>query len=1254
MKARFTLKVPGHAKFVLSALVFVLLLTVAFPCAMFAQQYSGTVTGTVTDPSGAAVAGASVVAVSPATGASYDATTSDLGVFSFAQLPIGVYDIHVKSSSFKEYVEKGVEVHTSTVTEANIALQMGSATEVVTVEASDVQVQTTSAVVGEVVSGTQVRELPLNGENFMNLVTLSPGVSTSKDFDGRDKGLTGGSNFSVNGNPYTNNLFLVDGVNNVDMGSGRTILVYPSVDAIAEFKMIRNSYGPEYGQASGAIISINTKTGENQFHGGVFYAGRNDKLNANDWFSNFNGTGKAELRRNDWGYHVSGPILKNKLFFFWNQEWNREIRGQSVARCVPTVAEKGGDFSADVSSALAYLDANPGKNASNVGNATACGATPPATFTQTGAIWSATSTIPAAFQQAGNPFAFNAVDPAGALLAQFYPDPNIAGATGFNGSNNWRSSENQTTNWSEWNIRADYDLTKKNRITFRYTNDSWASPAPNPNLFWGDTVFPSLQSDWSQPSKSVMAKLTTQIGSSLVNDLEFGYGHNAIITSLTPSSATYVSAVNAAIPTAWPASLKQNGAFINGGGAWGGLAPYGSNETMWTIAPYGNHEDLYALQDNVSKVRGNHLFKVGAYYSTNAKVEDNNGGTDQPSFPTNPFNCGTPAPAGCVSGVQTNNPLANFLLPGQVFNSGENSINALDRRIWHDVEWYVGDTWKIRRNITINYGFRWSFYREPYSQTNAQASFSLADWSAARAAAFPSDACNGVVIVPGTDPCGAAVASLSALGIALPLSSGTPGVNRSLVNQNNHDIAPRVGIAWDVRGDGKTAVRIGGGQFFQRELVGIGRTLSQTAPFVINATDPRTFGTAGSLANPAVSPNAAKDTSAVTPNSWQWNLSVERELGHNTALQVGYVGNTGIHLTSMQDLNFINPSNWVAGAFSNGSALNSLRPASNFGTIGDFTRGGHATYHSLQALFRSRLGDYSTFQAAYTYSHSIGDVELDNSSGGLNQEAFTYPGNTAIDKGNTNINRPHIFVANEVFYLPKLANRNGIVRNTIGGWELNSIVSITTGSSLSVFTNGASADSITYTCPPGSTWAACATSTTGTVTVTSPLNSLTGTGFNQNNRPDRGSVNCNASESGRQVLNPNAFTLVGYTLGTIGNAARGSCFGPHNRNFDVQFAKNWIFKEHYRLKFSMDMFNIFNHANFPGSELEAAGFSGSGLHCNDAVGPCGLTVNPMTGVTKDLTNNIVSVQDSGANSNFGRTNRVQPGRELQYTLKFTF
>ena len=1199
----------------LGGLVCVLML--AIPVAMHAQQYSGTLTGTVTDATGATVPGATVTAANVGTGESHSATTSEQGVYTFAQLPVGIYEIHVKGSSFKEYVAKGVEIHTSTTTQLNPKLDVGSASETITVEASDVQVETSQAAVGEVIEGTQVRELPLNGENFMGLVTLSPGVSQANSFNSRDKGLLGGSDFSVNGNPYTNNLFLVDGVNNNDVGSNRTILVYPSTDAIAEFKMVRNSYGPEYGQASGAIISITTKSGENQFHGGFFYAGRNDALDANDWFSNnFANPAqrtKAELRRNDWGYHIGGPVIKNKLFFFWGQEWDREVRGNPVSACVPTAAEQSGDFSQDF-----------------VGGADQCGASQP-------------TTIPVALQAAGNPFKLANIDPSGSLLAQFYPLPNAPLSNGIN----WVESEKVSPAWGEFNARVDYDLTQKHRVTFRWTQDSWKVPGPAPNQFWGDSIFPTVSSDWSQPSKSVMTKLTSQLSSSMVNDVEFGYGHNAIVTTLSPSSASLVAATNAAIPTAWPSSLKQKGAYIDGGGAWGGLNPYGSGpagaQTMWTIAPYGNHEDLYAIQDNISKVRGNHLFKAGVYYSTNAKIEYNNGGNDQPAI--GPGNATVP----------TGNPLANFLLPGlntpldptgagQQFKTTENSVNGLAQVGWHDFEWYIGDTWKFSHNLTFSYGFRWSFYREPFGIDNHWANFSLADWSASEAAANPSDACNGIVIVPGTSPCAAQSALLSSLGVNLPLSNGTPGANRSLVNNNNHNIAPRIGIAWDVRGDGKTAVRLGVGQFYQRELVGIDESLAHNAPFVINASDTRTLETPTPLANPAVSPSAAKDPRAVVPNSWQWNFSVERELARNTSLQVGYVGNSGIHLTSQADINAIPSADWNTSAFLSGNGanasvtnINSLRPADNFGMIGQFARAGHASYHSLQALFRSRIGSRSSFQASYTWSHSIGDVELDNSSGSVNQEAFIDPANTHLDKGNTNVNRPNIFVANEVFDLPKLDHSNAFVQSALGGWELNSIINIQSGASFSVFSNiGGNKDSNSAVNPmqiPGA-----GPCDAANLSNCYQLSSLTGNGFGNNNRPNSAGVACNSGQSGNQILNTSAFTLVGYQIGTVGNAPRGSCFGADARTVDMQLGKNWKIKERYGIKFSFDFFNLFNHANFNSGNLEGAGYVPNSVTCGaNACSPLNNVIQTQTAVT-----------------GFGTAGSVHPGREIQYTLRFTF
>jgi hypothetical protein len=354
----------------------------------------------------------------------------------------------------------------------------------------------------------------------------------------------------------------------------------------------------------------------------------------------------------------------------------------------------------------------------------------------------------------------------------------------------------------------------------------------------------------------------------------------------------------------------------------------------------------------------------------------------------------------------------------------------------------------------------------------------------------------------------------------------------------------------------------------------------------------------------------------VTPNSWQWNFSVEQQLATNTALTLGYVGNAGMHLTSMQDINAIPSSSWLQGAFLSGGALNALRPAGNFGTIGEFSRGGHSSYHSLQALFRSRVGSHSSFQMSYTWSHSIADVELDNSSGGINQEAFTDPNNTSLDKGNTNINRPHIFVANEVFYLPKFGKSNSLIQNVFGGWGLNSIINVESGASLTVFSNGASGVG-------GST-----------------LSSLTGTGFGNNHRPDVSGIGCNDGVSGKQILNPDAFTFVGYALGTVGTERRGYCHGPNSRNVDMQLAKDWKVGERASIKFSMDFFNMFNHPNFFGNQLEGAGFSASGLECG--ANPC------------SPANNVVTGQNGNPNASFGQASAVHPGRELQYTLRFRF
>jgi Carboxypeptidase regulatory-like domain/TonB-dependent Receptor Plug Domain len=1194
-------RVARQTRFGNKALLTVLGILLSFSLAANAQTYFGAIAGNVTDSTGASVPGAKVTVTNVGTNSTMTATTTGHGSYSIPQLAIGTYEVHVTAANFKEFISTGVDVHVSTTTEVNATLEVGAMTERVTVQANEVQVQTTNAEVGEVIDGTQVRELPLNGENFVGLTQLSPGVNAAASYDGTGKGLSGGVNFSVNGNPYTNNLFLVDGVNNNDVGSNRTILVYPAVDTIAEFKMIRNSYGAEYGQASGAIISLTTKSGTNQLHGGFFYSGRNDILDTNDYFSKQNKTGKAKLRRNDYGYHASGPLVKDKLFLWWNQEWNKEIRGSSFATCVPTNAESAGDFS--------------GYGAASTDQ---CGASIPGI--------GGNGAIPVNAQAAGNPQKIANADKAGLLIAQFYPSPTTGNnGLALNNGSNWASAINNPLNWSEWNVRADYLLTSKNHVTFRWTQDSWDNPSPNNgSSFWGESNYPTVQSSWSQPSKSVMAKLSTTISPTMVNDVEFGYGHNAIITTLGGTRSHIVGDLQAAYPASFPSSIKQAGEFFGG---WGGLNPYGSfqgSASFWNIAPYKNHEDLYTVQDNLTKVHGNHLLKAGAFFSSNVKVENNGNGADRPTLPTSVVCApGNPCPSTAPGAPgNTGNALANVLIPGQVFNVSENSIDSTAYVQWHDFEWYLADQWKISRNISLSLGFRWSFYREPYGQDNHWANWSATAWSAAEAKTNPSDACNGTIIVPGTTPCADAAKFLSGLGVNLPLSNGTPGPNRALVNQNNHTIAPRVGIAWDVFGTGKTALRLGGGQFFQRELVGIDEGMARTAPFVIGVNTNRTLATPTPLANPSVSPNYGKDPRGVVPNSWQWNASVEQEVAKNTTLEVGYVGNTGLHLTSMYDLNTIPQSNWAQSIYLTGSAQNALRPAFNFGQIGGFARGGHATYHSLQTLIRSQLGQ-STFQAAYTWSHSIGNVELDNSSGSFNQQATTVIGHSSLDKGSTNINRPNILVISEVYYLPKLENQNMFVRSTIGGWEANSIFTAAHGSSLTVFANGGFNGG--------------------------NVSGLIGTGYIGNNRPlTVAGTSCNAGQKGSQILNPSFFTLVGYTLGTAPSnmESRGSCFGAPTTDWDAQLAKNWSFRERYRIKFAMDFFDLLNHPNFNSNGLEGTGYTPANINCGaTACGPS----NP---------SRLVTSQSPVANgSGFGTVSGLQVGRgnrELQYSLKFTF
>ena len=1188
------------------ALVVVGLLSVP----LMAQKTSGTIRGVVTDPSGAVVANVPVTIKNNSTSLERTVTTNTQGEYVAPELASGLYTLTVKAPNFKESVSSSVDLHTSSTEVVNIQLQVGSTSEQVTVAASEVQVQTDSAALGEVVTGEQVRELPLNGRSFVQLTQLQPGVSAADNFSANNKGLLAGVDFSVNGNATTNNLFLVDGANNNDVGSNRTILIYPSIEAISEFKMLRNSYGPEYGQASGAVINIVTRSGSNQWHGDVLYFGRNDALNAEDWFSHAAGVaaaaagtplphnGKNELRRNDYGYSIGGPIKKDKLFVFWSQEWNKEIRGITRQSCVPSQAERNGDFS------------NP-----------TCGETRP------------TGLVAAGMANPSSPFTFipSQINPSATTLLQWLPLPNLS--IPLTSGADWSQSLNTPIDWSQWNLRLDYNISHSETLMFRMTKDSWTNNSPNGGGtlgLWGDAIYPALNSNWAQPSKQIISRLTSTIGTSMVNDLEFAYSDNRI--NITPGGTDpgLLTQLTAAFPTSYPEALKTSK--LGTPNLWGGLGGYTSGNTLWLIAPWKNSLDIYTVRDDFSKVMGPHTLRFGAFLGWNGKNEydGSTSSTEYPQFTTG--NGGTNVPTG--------NDLANLMVSGAIWNNmGEQSTNTYVHLRWRDYEFYAADTWKARRNLTIDAGVRYSILPSPFQPNNQFTSFrpNLYNYS------LPSsDACNGLVTVPGYSPCQNANALFG--------TNFTPaayGQNKYLKDINYHDFAPRLGISWDPTGNGNQALRAGFGIFYQRDRTTPAYVNANNAPFSVSNTFTRTLNTPPTnILGGSASPSGGYDPSNVVSNSLQWNLTYEAavpKMGRNTTIEVGYVGNHAIHQLNVYDVNYVPPSLWGPASFMGNP--NSIRTYPGWGTMAWWLNNGTAGYNSLQVLFKTQIQKFQ-LQAAYTWGHSIGDITQQNSSGGLGWDSYTFGPDPTLDRGNTSINRPQIFVANAVYYLPDLKGQNGFVQAVAGGWELAGITQYSSGASLSFYQNGISEDT--------------ALDVRGSDGKPLPgpngsLAQLVGIGANGNPplRPLLSGQSCYTGLSGSQVLNPGAVTLIGYPIGTYptGVEGRGFCHGPGYVNTDFSVDKNWrVWGERVRIQFRMDFFNLFNHANFRGDQVNGIGWNGSNttfqnVNCGAAnvVGlyqPC------------SLANNIITRQT--LNQGQGQATSVKNARELQYGMKIIF
>ncbi len=1201
-----------------------LVLALGLAPAVFAQTGAGSARGAVTDAQGKAITDAEVTITNPDTAYSRSVKTDADGNYGFQSLPIGNYTLRVAKQGFNTFEEKGIILHVNDNLTLDAQLKVGTITETVEVTASTTQVELTNAELSGTIHGPQITQLPLNGRSFAQLLTLVPGVEVDAGFSYNKKGLNGGADISVSGAASNANLFLVDGANNVDVGSNRTILIYPSLDSIQEFKIERNSYNAEFGGAGGGIVTLVTKSGTNDFHGSAYYFGRNDLLDSKDPVLNaINPNSKKNtIRRNDFGFSLGGPIIKDKVFFFVSEEWNRLIQENVQSAHVPTPLQRTGDFSDSAldttfsSTNTVGCLLNSGPNGPGLQDPDPTN--PGGAFTASPDTPGIIDIIPTGRQSAAGPTILNTyLLPTLPRLTGGVLTPNYGCGT------NWAKSLKQPTFFREDSFRGDIDLTKTTRLMLKYTNNSWTfGPSAVGNTGWGaDNGASQIQEAWSQPGRIAVGKLSKVFGSTAVNDFQFSYSANRInVSQATPAAA---QALNQVIPTFFPSSgdpANNPPVWINGGGL----------PTIWSFAPWSNREDLYAWQDDFSKVLRRHTLKMGVIYSRNAKDQDNFSQKQGVTFGPGGYNgCKNVGDPGCGNIVATTTGYgpADWILQNQAFNWGEQNVIFKKQGRWQNFELYFNDDLKLNDRLTVNLGVRYSYLPSPYQANDQFTVFSPTAFDAG----LGSSPCNGLLYSPGlkSNPCPAG-------------TGGVRGPNRALQHNYHRAFAPRLGVAWDPTGSHRWAIRAGFGQFYNRDDIFLtDGTAGSNPPFVASfnsvngngrfldntnqlpACDPNCFGS-GSLGVPSI----GQDLSDRSPYVIQFNASVQREVWKDARLEVGYVGSRTRNWTSKFDINGVAPADRLEFAQSNANK-NSLKPFSALtaGKLPFFSHHGRAKYDSLQTAFSTRFHRNSTFQLTYTYSKTYADTSMHISNGGGN--LIIDPYNLRHDYGLSDINRPHIFSANVIYNLPTFQNMQRLARSALGSWELGSIINISSGSSYTPVIGGIS-------------------------NVNDPSGLGIGTGVERPNLVP-GQPCKNPSFKNFQWINPNRYTMNGFKLGTIGTAPQGDCLGPPTRTVDFSISKNFHLTERIQMQFRMDAFNLFNHPQY-GLPNPAGDNTGSAKIGFTAANTAGneefLDANGVP--TTDLAQ-AVSIQNSSPTPVTGTVKtQADRSREFQYSLRFTF
>jgi hypothetical protein len=1199
------------------------LAVVVLPIAVRAQD-TGAITGTVRDSSGAVVPGAAVKISSGAGGNDRSLTTNSDGDYLAAGLPGDTYDLTISAAGFKTFKARGVVLRVAQKARVDATLVVGQiATEVVVQGEQLNQVETQTSELAGTVTGKQMTQLELNGRNYTQLVSLTPGTTNQS---GTDEPGTGAATvaYSVNGGRTEYNNWEVDGANNLDDGSNTTMITYPSIDAIAEFRVLTSNYGAQYGKDGSGTVEVETKSGTNQFHGDVYEFNRNNDYNAKQEFQ----SSVPEYKKNDYGFTLGGPIFiprhynhdKTKTFFFWSEEWRKDVvPGVNFNVIVPSAAERGcagattdagcvpgpfGDFSDICAISPTDCPINPATGAAYLNNQ-----------------------VP--------------IDPLSVPLLSQISMPNTVDNGGFS---RFVSSPAQATDWHEDLIRGDQNLGSKLHLALRYIHDSWSQVQATPTWTNG-TSFPTIENDFNQPSTSMVARLTATATPTLLNEFVFAYSANHLVFKNIGAWQR---------PTGYDIGLFQNG--FGGGkmpgiGLGGGIYNF-AQDAGWVPNGPVNANPIYTFRDNVSKIVGKHNLQFGAYFLASQKNE-----LPQAEPSVNGFlNFDSTDNAQVLGGTQqltTGNSFAD-LLTGRISSFAQASGQPkyyLRHKIF---EPYLQDDWHVTPKLTLNLGLRISMFG-----TARDAKLQADNFDPTRYVFGASS----IVSDPG-QPDDGSVAGNPFNGL---VTCGKNGVPVGCYTGHLFNPAPRIGFAWDPLGDGKTAVRGGYGIFFEytNGNEATATQLEGSAPLVQTPTQPNivgynNIGVAGSSFPLTVTSLPQK---AVWPYVQQWHLDVQHEFTRNTVAVLSYVGSKGTHLGRRLDLNQLHPiaaslnpylvnheafnaNDCTTGTTTSGVPIpgfnpdlvaadqtpgtagvnmyvacggdpDFFRPYPGFSDIRRLDNGASSVYHALQASLRRTVGALQ-FSIAYTYSHSIDD----SSSGG--DSGFVDSYDLAANRASSNFDQRHVVAISYIYDLP-FYKAGGLSHTLLGGWQISGITSLQTGSPFTVINGGGGALGT-----PGD-------------------NAGVANGVGFGSYPDLASdphenippTPPKSSFFGPAYGNPSAFVApVGLTFG---DAGRNILRNPNQANFDMALFKHFAIRENMSFEFRAEAFNVFNHVEWSyiggGTGSAAGNNGGSGLNTLTCYG--------------GANNNAGDPTDCGGQGFLSPTG-THNARILQLALKFMF